>query len=97
MPKEELWQNLEFLHGFLSDAGELSEPEKRKMRNALTPRADKAPAPVPGATPSVFVPSHPARPTAAFMSWSGPHGSTASSSSPLPLFGGQKPTHSTGG
>ena len=97
MPKEELWQNLEFLYGFVSDAGDMPEPEIRKMRNALTPRADKAPGPAPAVAPTVFTPSRPIRPTAAFMLLPGQQGSIASSSSPPPLFGGYKPTHSTGG
>ena len=97
MPKEELWQNLEFLYDLTSDAGDMPEPELCKMRNALTPRADKAPASAPAGAPTVFTPSRPARPTAAFMSWPGPCGSTASSSSPPMLFGGNKPTYGTGG
>ena len=84
MQHEELWKHVEHLHAKLDAAGNLPEAGLRILRKALTPRAEQAPAPAP-----LF-----SRPPASFMTWSGPQGAAASSSSP-PIFG--RPQQSHGG
>ena len=106
MQHEELWKNVEQLHGKLDTAGDLPEAGLRILRKALTPKAEKPPVPTPAATATAAathrVPTAGAtaptplfRPAASFMTWSGPQGAAASSSSP-PTFGGP-PRPSFGG
>ena len=97
MRHDELWGHVEHFHKFISDSGDLPESELRKLRRALTPRAERASANAPGASATAAASSRPACSGSAFLSWPGPLGANASSSSPPPLFGGYKPTYGTGG
>ena len=89
MRHEELWGNVEHLHSTLDADGNFPEAGLRILRKALTPKADKAPAPAP-ASAATAAATH--RPGSVFLSWSGPHGATAGSPSPL-FFGTPRPGH----
>ena len=89
MPLEQLVSSVESIHANAKcDAdGNLPEAALRILRKSLTPRAEQAPAPAP-----IFGAAMPTRPSASFMTWSGPQGAAASSSSP-PIFGRPQPSH----
>ena len=89
MQHEELWKHVEHLHGKLDAAGNLPEAGLRILRKALTPKAEKPPVPTPAATATAAA-TH--RPGSSFLSWPGPLGAAASSSSPL-VFGPPRPGH----
>ena len=93
MPLEQLMSSVEQIHSKCDADGNLPEAALRILRKALMPRAEQAPAPVP--TAGATAPTPLFRPAASFMTWSGPQGAAASSSSP-PTFGGP-PRPSFGG
>ena len=86
-PHEQLWASLEKIHGKLDASGNLPEAELRKLRTALMPRAQQAPAPAP-----IFGTAT-AAPASGFVPLFGhsPAGGAAASSSSAPLFGPPRP------
>ena len=91
MPFEQLMSSVEQIHSKCDADGNLPEAALRIMRKALTPCAEKAPAPAPAA--GATAPNASSRPTTSFMTWPGPQGAGAASSfSPLTFGGPPRPS-----